>query len=119
MNSEQRNEDCLFCKIAAGELPSEIVYQDDDVVAFRDINPIAPIHLLVIPRKHIPSILDLSEADIPLLGRITRVANQLAREQGIADSGYRLIINCGKEAGQTVPHLHMHLLGGRPLTWSC
>lgn len=116
--NSQGDKDCLFCKIAAGELPAEIVYEDDAAVAFRDINPIAPLHLLVIPRKHIPSLLDLDEADKPLIGYITGVANRLAREHGVADSGFRLIMNCGNEAGQTVPHIHMHLLGGRRLTWT-
>ena len=110
--------DCLFCKIVAGEIPSEILYQDDEVIAFRDINPAAPIHLLIVTRKHIPSLVHLTEADIPLIGHMTRVANQLAREQGIAESGYRLVINCGTDSGQLVPHLHMHLLGGRAMTWS-
>ena len=118
MSPEASNTHCIFCKIAAGELPSDIVYQDEEVIGFRDINPIAPIHLLVIPRKHIPSVSDLTEADAPLLGHITAVANQMAREEGIADSGYRLIINCGVEAGQTVPHLHMHIVGGRTLSWT-
>jgi histidine triad (HIT) family protein len=110
--------DCVFCKIAAGEIPSELLYQDEEVIAFRDINPAAPTHLLVVSRKHIPSLLQLTEADIPLIGHMTKVANQLAREHGIAESGYRLVINCGEHGGQLVPHLHMHLLGGRKLKWS-
>ena len=110
--------DCIFCKIAAGEIPGNILYQDEDVIAFPDINPIAPTHQLIITRKHIPSLLDLTEDDTPLIGKMTRAANQLAREQGVAESGYRLVINCGADSGQMVPHLHMHLLGGRKLTWS-
>ncbi len=112
------NTDCVFCKIVAGEIPSELLYQDEELIAFRDINPAAPTHLLIISRKHIPSLLHLTEADIPLIGQMTRVANQLAREHGIAESGYRLVINCGANAGQAVPHLHMHLLGGRKMKWS-
>jgi histidine triad (HIT) family protein len=110
--------DCVFCKIVAGEIPSNIVYQDKDIIAFPDINPLTPTHLLIIPRKHIPSLAQLTDADIPLVGKMTRVANQLAREQGIAGSGYRVTINSGADSGQLVPHLHMHLMGGRKLKWS-
>jgi len=109
--------DCIFCKIVAGEIPSDILYQDEEVIAFRDINPIAPTHLLIVSKKHIPSLLHLTDAEVPLIGHMTTVANQLAREHGVADSGYRLVINCGKESGQLVPHLHIHLLGGRVLEW--
>lgn len=109
--------DCIFCKIVAGEIPSEFLYQDEEVIAFRDINPIAPTHLLIVSKKHIPSILHLTDAEAPLIGHMVKVANQLAREHGIAESGYRLVINCGKEGGQLVPHLHMHLLGGQVLKW--
>ena len=118
MNAEAREPECIFCKIIAGELPSDIVYRDDEVIGFRDINPIAPVHLLIIPRKHIPSIRHLTDEDLPLLGKMTVVANQLAQDEGLADGGYRLVINCGAEAGQTVFHIHMHLLGGRTLTWT-
>ena len=110
--------DCIFCKIAAGEIPSEILYQDEEVIAFHDINPEAPLHLLIVPRKHIPSVAHLTESDTPLIGHMTRIANQLAKEHGVAESGYRLVINCGGHGGQAVPHLHMHLLGGRALKWS-
>jgi len=109
--------DCVFCKIVAGEMPTDILYQDDEVIAFHDINPIAPTHLLVVSKKHIPSLLHLTDAEVPLIGHMTKVANQLAKEHGVADSGYRLVINCGKDGGQLVPHLHMHLLGGRLLKW--
>ena len=109
--------DCVFCKIVAGEIPSDILYQDEEVIAFRDINPIAPTHLLIVSKKHIPSLLHLTDAEVPLIGHMAKVANQLASEHGVADSGYRLVINCGKEGGQLVPHLHMHLLGGRILKW--
>ena len=118
MNSVEKDSECIFCKIIDGELPSDIVYRDERVIGFRDINPIAPVHLLIIPRKHIPSIRDLSDDDLPLLGHMTVVANKLAEDEGIADGGYRLIINCGEEAGQTVHHIHMHLLGGRRLSWT-
>jgi histidine triad (HIT) family protein len=109
--------DCVFCKIVAGEIPSDILYQDEEVIAFHDINPIAPTHLLIVSKKHIPSLLHLTDAETPLIGHMTKIANQLAREHGVAESGYRLVINCGKEGGQVVPHLHMHLLGGRVLKW--
>ena len=108
--------DCIFCQIVAGKVPSDIVYQDKDVVAFRDINPQAPVHLVIIPRGHIPSLTHLSEAESPLMGHIVNTANRLARGEGIAEKGYRLVINCGQEGGQAVPHLHLHLLGGRRLT---
>lgn len=110
--------DCIFCKIAAGEIPTEILYQDEEVFVFRDINPITPVHLLVVSRKHIASLAQMDDADTPLVGKMTRVANQLAREQGIAENGYRLTINSGAGSGQLVPHLHMHLMGGRRLKWS-
>jgi len=108
--------DCIFCKIIAGEIPTDIVYQDEEVIAFRDINPLAPTHLLIIPKKHIPSLTHLSEAESPLIGHMVNVANQLAKKEGIAEKGYRLAINCGEQGGQLVPHLHMHLLGGRKLS---
>ena len=109
--------DCVFCKIAAGEIPSEILYQDEEVIAFRDINPIAPTHLLIVSKKHLPSLRHLTDAEMPLIGHMTQVANQLAGEHGVADTGYRLVINCGEQGGQLVPHLHMHLLGGKMLRW--
>lgn len=108
--------DCIFCQIVAGEVPSDIVYQDEEVVAFRDINPVTPTHLLIIPKRHIPSLAHLSETELPIIGHMVKVANQLAREGGVAESGYRLVINCGEQGGQLVPHLHMHLLGGRRLS---
>jgi len=108
--------DCIFCKIINGEIPSEIVYQDDEVVVFPDIHPAAPTHLLIIPRKHIPSLADMTDEETALAGHMIEVANHLARKGGVADSGYRLVINSGKLGGQIVPHLHMHLLSGRQLT---
>ena len=107
--------DCVFCKIVAGEIPSEIVYQDEEIVAFRDINPLAPTHVLLIPRAHIPSLAHLTDAETPLIGRMVKVASELAEKEGVAESGYRLVINSGEQGGQIVPHLHMHLLGGRRL----
>ncbi len=108
--------DCIFCQIVAGKITSEILHQDEEVIAFRDINPRAPTHLLIIPKKHIPSLIHLSEAELPLMGHMVSVANRLAKREGISESGYRLAINCGKEGGQLVPHLHLHLLGGRKLS---
>ncbi|MFC2056904.1 histidine triad nucleotide-binding protein [Chloroflexota bacterium] len=108
--------DCIFCKIVAGEIPADILYQNDEVIAFRDINPLAPTHLLVIPKKHISSLAQLSEADSSLVGDMVNAANQLAKREGVTESGYRLVLNCGKQGGQLVPHLHMHLLGGRQLS---
>jgi histidine triad (HIT) family protein len=108
---------CPFCRIAAGELPATIVYQDDSVVAFRDIAPRAPTHILVVPRRHVPSLLDLAESDGALLGRIFATAADIARSEGIAERGFRVVANCGPWAGQSVGHLHFHLLGGRTMSW--
>ena len=108
--------DCVFCQIVAGKIPSDILHQDEEVIAFRDINPQAPTHLLIISKRHIPTLAHLSDAETPLIGHMAKIANQLAREQGISESGYRLVINCGEQGGQLVPHLHMHLLGGRKLS---
>ena len=108
--------DCIFCQIVAGKIPSEILYQDEEVIAFRDINPQAPTPLIIIPKRHIPSLAHLSEAESPLIGHMVNIANQLAKREGISESGYRLAMNCGKEGGQLVPHLHLHLLGGRKLS---
>ena len=109
--------DCLFCRLAAGEIPATIVYQDEHVLAFKDINPQAPTHLLVIPRRHISTLNDLTPEDDRIVGEVTRRAAALAREHGHADRGYRVVFNCNADAGQTVFHIHMHLLGGRKLTW--
>ena len=108
--------DCIFCQIASGKIPSDTVYQDQEIVAFRDINPKAPVHILIIPKKHIASLDQLSQSDTALVGRMVAVASRLAKGEGVAEKGYRLAINCGKEGGQLVPHLHMHLLGGRQLS---
>jgi histidine triad (HIT) family protein len=107
--------DCIFCRIVNGDVPSEIVYQDDLVVAFPDIRPAAPVHLLIMPRKHIESAADLDESDAPLLGHLAAVASRLAREAGVSETGYRLVVNSGPDGGQVVPHLHVHLLGGRQM----
>ncbi len=107
--------DCIFCKIANGEIKANIVYQDEQAVAFPDTNPKAPVHLLIIPRKHIERVADLAEDEDKLMGHLVAIANKLAQEQGILESGYRLVINCGPHGGQMVPHLHIHLLGGRQM----
>jgi histidine triad (HIT) family protein len=108
--------DCIFCLIVAGKIPSQILYQDEEVIAFRDINPQAPTHLLIIPKKHIPSLAGITEAESTLMGHMVSIANQLAKKEGVAESGYRLVINSGKQGGQLVPHLHLHVLGGRQLS---
>ena len=109
--------DCLFCAIAAGDIPSTQVHADDLVVAFRDIAPRAPTHIIVIPREHLGSAADLTEAHAALLGRLFAVTADMARREGIAEDGYRLTSNVGRWGGQTVNHLHLHLMGGRPFTW--
>src|SRR6185295_14362936 len=109
--------DCLFCGIAAGKIKANLVYQDDAVVAFKDVAPKAPAHALIIPRKHIVSVSDIEDPDQQLIGRIFQVAAKLARDLGIADSGYRVVVNSGPDAGQSVFHLHYHLLGGRQMSW--
>jgi len=110
-------ENCLFCKIAAGVIPSKIVYQDQDVVAFEDINPQAPQHVLFIPRRHIASMEELTTEDGPVLAAIFMTAAKVARDLGIGESGYRFVANVGPDSGQSVFHLHFHLLGGRPMGW--
>ncbi len=105
----------IFAKIVRGEIPADIVYQDEQVTAFRDINPVAPTHILIVPNKVVPTMNDLQEEDEQLAGHMLVVAQNIARQEGIAESGYRLIINCNKDGGQEVFHLHMHLVGGRPL----
>lgn len=107
--------DCLFCKIVQGTIPSRKVYEDDLVVAFHDIQPQAPVHLLVIPKKHIATMNDCEENDSALLGHILMKAQEIAREAGLADNGYRLVNNCGRDAGQIVYHIHWHILGGEKL----
>jgi histidine triad (HIT) family protein len=106
---------CVFCKIVNGELPAKVVYEDDLVMAFHDINPQAPVHILVIPKEHIPTLNDLEERHKELIGHIFLVIKKIAQELGIAESGYRVIVNCNRDGGQEVYHLHYHLLGGKPL----
>lgn len=110
-------ESCVFCRIANRELPAKIVYEDDESIAFADNNPKAPVHILIVPRRHLPTLLDAGEGDDRLLGHLLLVANSVARQQGIADRGFRLVLNCNSEGGQVVFHLHLHLLGGRRLGW--
>lgn len=108
-------EDCIFCKIIKKEIPSNIVYEDDEIIAFRDINPVAPVHILVIPKKHIESLLDLKEEDELLVGKIYSVINKIAKQEQIAEKGFRVVVNCGEDGGQEVKHLHYHILGGKKL----
>ena len=108
---------CLFCRIVAGEIPATIVHDDDEVLAFRDVAPRAPTHILVIPKRHIASAADLTEETAPLAGRLLLSAARIAVEEGIAEGGYRLVSNVGRWGGQTVDHLHVHLMGGRSFTW--
>jgi histidine triad (HIT) family protein len=110
-------ETCIFCRIIAGSIPAKLAHEDEHTVAFHDIDPRAPVHVLIIPRKHLPAVDRLDDGDAELMGRLMLTGRKLARELGVADSGYRLVINNGPDAGQSVDHVHMHLLGGRPLTW--
>ena len=110
-------EECIFCKIARHEIPAQIVYEDDEVVAFKDLNPVAPVHILVIPKKHIPTVTSISDEDLPLVGRIMSAVKELAQEMGAAEDGFRAVVNQGRKAGQSVFHLHFHLLAGRPMSW--
>jgi histidine triad (HIT) family protein len=108
---------CLFCEIVAGRIPSRVVYQDDAVLAFHDIKPEAPVHVLLIPKKHLTSLLDLGPEDDALVGSLVRRARDLAKELGLAERGFRLVFNAGADAGYSVFHIHLHLLGGRSLAW--
>ncbi len=109
--------DCIFCKIATNEFDTEFLYESDEIVAFRDLNPKAPVHVLIIPKRHIEKISDTNESDALLLGKMINVANIIAETENIKGSGFRLVFNCGKDGGQEVYHIHLHLLGGRSLTW--
>lgn len=109
--------DCVFCKIVSGEIPSKVIYQDDDIMAFEDLSPQAPVHFLVIPKKHIQSANQIDETNMELIGKIYKKIAELAKEKGFAESGYRVINNCGEDGGQTVPHIHFHVLAGRSLQW--
>lgn len=109
--------ECIFCKIISGEIPADIVYRDDELLAFRDIRPQAPVHLLVIPVRHIETVLDLTQDEDRLVGKMILLANKLAREEGIDEKGFRMLFNCRDHGGQDVYHIHLHLLGGRRMTW--
>lgn len=111
------NDNCLFCKIIDGDIPAEIVYESETALAFRDINPQAPMHVLVIPRKHISTINDIEEDDETIVGSLYTAAREIASSEGIADEGYRAVMNCNEGAGQSVFHIHLHVLGGRQLVW--
>ena len=108
-------EDCVFCKIIKGEIPSEKIYEDEEILAFKDIDPAAPIHILVIPKKHIENLLEVKEEDSYLIGRIYQVINKMAKDMGIEQDGFRVIVNCGKDAGQEVMHVHFPMLAGKKL----
>ena len=110
-------EDCLFCKIVAGDIPADKVYEDDKIIGFRDINPQAPTHILLIPKEHIATVNDLDENHAGLIGHINLKARELAASEGIETKGYRIVVNCLADAGQTVFHIHYHLLGGRSMKW--
>jgi len=109
--------DCVFCKIVEGDIPAEKVYEDDEFLAFSDIDPQAPVHVLVIPKRHIPNISEVTSEDSDLVGRLVATGNRVARENGIAEKGYRLVINSGPHGGQAVDHIHLHVLGGRKMKW--
>ena len=110
-------DSCLFCKIEKGEIPATKIYDGDRVFAIEDINPQAPVHSLIIPKTHLSTLMDVKQGDEPLMGEIIRVGNRLAGEKGLDETGYRLVVNCGAGAGQSVFHIHFHLLGGRPMNW--
>ncbi len=107
--------DCIFCKIINKELPSTVVYEDEQILAFKDINPVTPVHILVIPKKHISNLNEVEPEDEATIGKIYTVIKQIARKEGIAEKGYRIIVNCGEDGGQEVGHLHFHILGGKKL----
>ena len=111
------NEDCLFCKILAGDIAADIIYESDTAIAFRDINPQAATHVLIVPRQHIATINDISDEDQKVVGSLFTVAKEIASQEGVAEDGYRVVMNCNEAAGQTVFHIHLHLLGGRRLAW--
>ena len=111
------SQDCLFCKILAGDIPADIIYESETAIGFRDINPKAPTHVLIIPRQHIATINDISEEDHSIVGSLFSAAREIAAAEGIAEEGYRAVMNCNEAAGQTVFHIHLHLLGGRALGW--
>ena len=109
--------ECLFCKIRQGEIPADIIFENDDVLAFNDVNPQAPVHLLIIPKKHISTVNDMTDDDQLIMGKLFSAARAIAKQKGVSDDGYRLVVNCNEKAGQTVFHIHMHMLADRALTW--
>ena len=109
--------DCLFCKMVNGDIPPDKVYEDDEVLAFNDINPQAPVHVLIIPKKHIATLNDADDSDTRVLGKLSQVASKLAKDGGYADDGYRIVMNCNTAGGQAVYHIHLHLLAGRQMSW--
>ncbi len=109
--------DCIFCKIVSGDIPADIVYQDDDVLAFRDLNPQAPVHILVIPKKHIATLNDLQPEDTEVMGKLIQAGKEIASQEGMAKDGYRFVINCNQHGGQAVYHIHLHVLGKRQMSW--
>ncbi len=111
------DSNCLFCKVLAGDIPADIIYESETAVGFRDINPQAPTHVLIIPRKHIATINDIADEDQSIVGSLYSAAREIAASEGLTDEGYRAVMNCNEAAGQTVFHIHLHLLGGRPLGW--
>jgi len=110
-------DDCIFCKIVQKKMPCTLLHEEEEVIAFQDIHPQAPVHAVIIPKAHIARVSELTEENFPLVGKLVQVGNQLAKQQGLTDRGYRLVINCNQEGGQTVFHLHLHLLGGRTFHW--
>ena len=110
-------KDCLFCKIVDGDIPADIVYENDSLIAFRDISPKAPTHILLIPRRHIATMNDLQESDIAIAGELFTTGARIAADEGLVEDGYRVVMNCNEAAGQSVFHIHLHLLGGRPMSW--
>ncbi len=117
MSLQMSSSDCIFCRVAAKQIPSQIVFEDEKVVAFRDLNPQAPTHILLIPRKHMASMADVQDADQTLLGDLMMAAKNIAKSEGLPKNGYRVVVNTGANAGQTVFHLHLHLMGGRSFSW--
>lgn len=111
------SERCIFCRIVLGEVPATVVHEEEDLLAFRDLSPQAPEHILLIPKRHIPSVDGIEDEDQAVMGRLVLAARDVARRQGLAEGGYRLVANVGEDGGQSVEHLHLHLLGGRPLSW--
>ena len=110
-------EDCIFCKIVKGDIPSTKVYEDDKVLAFKDINPAAPVHVLVVTKKHYPTFMDIPESELEIVSHVHKVIQQIAKDTGISEGGFRVVNNCGEQGGQEVKHIHYHVLGGRNLTW--